>query len=194
MNRTGYLVAMALLPLISVAQAARIKMPDFTGLAGKASESVDISLDKDMLKTAGSFMGGGKGANDAEFAELIKGLDGIYIKVFKFDKPDMYSARDIESMVKQVETQGWKKLLSVRDKGERVEMWLRDNSVDGGMFFVASEDTELVVINIAGKVDLETLRKLQGRMGVPNLPGIVGAAPAAPATPAQPAAPAAPAR
>ncbi|MEO6368983.1 MAG: DUF4252 domain-containing protein, partial [Steroidobacteraceae bacterium] len=171
MNRTGYLIALALLPMISIAQAARIKMPDFSGLADKASEAVDISLDKDMLKTAGSFMGGGKGANDAEFAELIKGLDGVYIKVFKFDKPGMYSARDIESMVKQVETQGWKKLLSVREKkGESVEMWMRDNSVDGGMFFVAAEATELVVINIAGKVDLETLRNLQGRMGVPSLP------------------------
>lgn len=187
MNRTGYLVTLALLPLISVAQAARIKMPEFPGLASKASEAVDISLDKDMLKMAGAFMGGGKGESDAEIAELIQGLDGIYVKVFKFDKPNAYSMRDIEAVVSQIETDGWKKLLSVREKGSRVEMWMRDNNASGGMFFVAAEDTELVMINIAGKVDLETLRKLQGRMGVPNLPGVVGAAPATPAPPAPPA-------
>jgi Domain of unknown function (DUF4252) len=204
MKRTSLLMALVLLPLAAATQAAPLKMPNFSGLADKARESVDISLDRDMLKTAGGFMSGGKGENDAEFAELVKGLDGVHVKVFSFDQPGMYSAADIESVVKQVETQGWKKLLSVREKNSRVEMWMRDNSTDGGMFFVASEPNELVMINIAGKVDLETLSKLQGRMGVPNMPGLPGgkpaAAPAPPAPPApagkaaQPAQPAAPPR
>jgi hypothetical protein len=206
MKRTSLLMALVLLPL-AAAQAAPLKMPSFSGLADKARESVDISLDRDMLKTAGGFMSGGKGENDAEFAELVKGLDGVHVKVFSFDQPGMYSSADIESVVKQVETQGWKKLLSVREKNSRVEMWMRDNSTDGGMFFVASEPNELVMINIAGKVDLESLRKLQGRMGVPSMQGWIGGKPAAApvppvppapaskaAQPAQPAQPAAPPR
>jgi len=72
-----------------------------------------------------------------------------------------------------------------------VELWLHENSTNGGMFFVASEPDELVLINIVGKVDLETLRRLQGRMGVPMLPGVPPAPPAPPA-PAAGAAPAAP--
>jgi hypothetical protein len=191
MKRTGLLMALVLLPLAAVTQAAPLKMPNFSGLADKAKESVDISLDRDMLKTAGGFMSGGKGENDAEFAELVKGLDGVHVKVFSFDQPGMYSAADIESVVKQVETQGWKKLLSVREKNSRVEMWMRDNSSDGGMFFVAAEPNELVLINIAGKVDLETLSKLQGRMGVPNMPGLPGGKPAAAPAPPVPPAPAA---
>ncbi len=184
MKRSGFLLALALLPMLAAAQAGRIKLPDFSKLSEKASKSVDISLDKEMLRTAGGFMGGGE---DPALAAVVAGLDGVFVRVLNFDKPDMYSTGDIESVVKQVESQGWKKLLSVRDKGERVEMWMRDNSVDGGMFFVALKPTELVLINIAGKVNLEALRQLQGRMGVPILPPGMGGGkpPAPPAPPAQ---------
>jgi hypothetical protein len=94
--------------------------------------------------------------------------------------------------------------MSVRDKDENVGMWLHSGSNDGGMLFVATEPTELVLINIVGKVDLQTLSKLQGRMGVPfGVPGMrppappaapaPGARAAPPAAPAAPAAPVAPA-
>lgn len=194
MKRTALLVALAFAPALVMAQSARLKLPDFSALASKATESVDIDLDGDTLRTASAFLGGGKGAGDADFAETVKGLQGIYLKVFSFDKPGQYSMRDIEPVIAQVQAQGWKKLMSVRNKEERVEMWLRDNSTEGGMFFVASEPNELVLINIVGKVDLETLRKLQGRMGVPMMPGMVPAPPAPPAPPAgvAPVAPPAP--
>lgn len=178
-------MVVVLLPL-AVAQGAKIRMPDFSNLADKAKESVDISLEGEQLKSAGAFLGGN--ANDPQVAELLNGLQGIFIKVFEFDKPGQYSMRDIEGVVKQVQLEGWSRLMSVRDGDERVEMWLRDNHVDGGMFFVASEPTELVMINIVGKVNLAALSKLQGKMGIPNLPGLMPAAP--PAPPAPPARPA----
>jgi hypothetical protein len=184
-------LAIAMVPGLSLAQGARIRMPDFSDLASRAKEAVDISLDKDMLRNAGAFMAGNA---DPQLVEQIKGLDGIYIKVFEFEHKGEFDMDDIDGMVRQVEGGRWKKMMSVRSKDERVEMWMHDNSADGGMFFIASEPKELVVINIVGKVDLETLRKLQGKMGVPGLPGLPGmgwgAPPAAP--PAPPAAPAAP--
>jgi hypothetical protein len=64
------------------------------------------------------------------------------------------------------------------------------------MFFFASEPDELVLINIVGKVNLEALRQLGGRFGVPNIPGILGPpaqAPAPAAAPARPARPVSPA-
>jgi hypothetical protein len=173
-----------LLPL-AVAQGAKIRMPDFSGLAEKAKESVDISLEGDQLKSAGSFLGGG--ASDPKLAELIKGLDGIFIKVFEFEKAGEYSTRDIDTMVRQVESEGWKKLMAVRSGDERVEMWLRDNHRDGGMFLVVSEPKELVMINIVGNVNLQALSQLQGKFGLPNLPGIAPPAPAA-SPPAAPSA------
>ncbi len=69
---------------------------------------------------------------------------------------------------------------------------------DGGFAIVVSEPTEFVIVNVVGKVDLESLRHLQGRMGVPPMPGIMGPPPspsrgppqAAPAPPAPPPPPA----
>lgn len=189
-------LAITLLPLATVAQGAKIRMPDFSDLAAKAKESVDIELDGEALKSAGSFFGGGGrgGESDKEFAEVLAGLKGIYVKVFEFEKAGQYSTRDIENVVRQVEREGWKKLMSIRDGEDRVEMWLRDNHEDGGMFFVASEPNELVMINIVGNVNLATLSQLGGRMGIPNIPGIGGAPVAPPAPPAAPPPPAAPAR
>ncbi len=125
---------------------------------------------------------------DPQLAEQLKGLESVTVKVFSFDKPGVYSMRDIEGLVKQVETKGWTKLMAVREGEHQVQIWMRDggtNSADGGMFFVAAEPKEL-----AGKVDLATLAKLQGRMGMPNLGLGNGAPPAAPASPALPAPPA----
>jgi Domain of unknown function (DUF4252) len=186
MKRMGLLLVLALAPALVMAQSARLKLPDLSSLASKATESVDIDMDGDTLRTAGAFISGGAGM-DPQFAETVKGLQGIYLKVFSFDKPGQYSLRDIEPVLAQVQAQGWKKLLSVRDKEDRVELWLRDNATEGGMFFVASEPKELVLINIVGKVDLETLRRLQGRMGVPTLPGMPPVPPAPPAPPPSPA-------
>jgi hypothetical protein len=189
-------LAVALLPITAMAQAARLKMPDLSALAAKATESVDIDLDSNMLKSAIGFMAGAN--TDPQLAEQLKGLESITVKVFSFAEAGAYSLRDIERVVAQVQSQGWKKLMSVRDKEDRVEMWLREGDKDGGMFFVASEPKELVMINIAGKVDLAVLAKLQGKLGVPNM-GInaqlglgATAAPAAPPAPPAPAAPAAP--
>jgi hypothetical protein len=186
MKRTGLLFAMALAlaPALALAQSARLKLPDLSDLAGKATQSVDIGLEGDNLKTAGAFLSGATGGADADFAEVLKGLQGIYVKVFSFEKPGQYSMRDIEPVVTQVQAQGWKKMLAVRDKEERVEIWLRENSPDGGMFLLVNKPMELVLVSIAGKVDLQTLGKLQGKLGVPAMPGVGSMGPALPAAPA----------
>jgi hypothetical protein len=188
---------LALLPTASIVRAAEINLPDFSGLAAKAKESVDIDLDKEMLRNAGSFMTGK--VPDAELAKQLEGLEHVTVKVFSFDKPGQYSIRDIDNAVEQVQKAGWKKMMSVRDGEDRVEMWMgASNSPDGGMFFVASEPDELVMINIRGKVDLATLSRLQGRFGMPNMGIPVPPSPPAPAArpapAAQPAPPSPPSR
>lgn len=173
MKRTICVMTLVLLPMVSVAQAAKLKMPDFSSLASRATESVDISLDGDMLKSASSFLGGGKEGGPA-LQETLQGLQGIYVKVFSFDKPDVYSRHDVDGILEQASGRGWKSLMSIRDKGERVEMRMRDPGPDGGFLLVVTAPTELVIINIAGDVNLEKLRQLQGKLGVPHIPGIAG--------------------
>jgi hypothetical protein len=171
-------------PLAAHAQAARLKLPDFAGLAGKARESVDINLDGDLLKTAGQFMGGPAGGTTPEVSKAMEGLVGVYIRVFEFDQPGLYSARDLAGVRAQLQAPGWKKLMSVQSKEEHVDMYLREDGgrpEDGGMAIVVSEPNEFVIVNIVGKVDPEKLRQLQGKFGVPAMPGVLGPMPAVPA-------------
>jgi hypothetical protein len=183
---------LAAAPLAAQAQAGRLKLPDFAGLAGKAQESVDISLDGEMLKSAGAFIGGQDGKTPREVADALAGVQGIYIRVFEFDRPDVYSQRDLEGVRLQLQAPGWKKLMSVQSKDEHVDMYLREpggNPADGGMALVVSEPREFVIVNIVGDVDLEKLRQLQGKFGVPALPRMSPPAPPAPPAPAAPTGP-----
>jgi hypothetical protein len=177
------LLALALFPLVTLAQGAKVRMPDFASLADKAKESIEISLDGEDIQDVSTMMGGRGTASDPRFTEMLQGLRGIYVRMFEFDRPGQYSSRDIDSVIRQVERGGWKRLLYVRNPDERMELWLREGGPDGGLLVVVSEPLELVFINIVGKVDLETLRQLQGRMGVPHVPGI-DKSPAPPASPA----------
>jgi len=197
MKRPLTLLALALLPLAAAAQAAKLDMPDFSALAAKAKEKVVITLDADMLKSASGFMGGGNDPKrDAQVAEALRDVEGIYIRVFEFDAPGQYSMRDIEPVLAQTKKPGWKAIMQIEDDEDRVEMWMRQDtpqSPGGGFLLVAMEPDELVIVNIAGKIDLQKLRALQGRMGIPGIPGLGPVPPAPPVAPVPPAPAVAPA-
>jgi len=162
-------------PLAAYAQAARLKLPEFKGLAEKATDSVDITLDGDMLKQAAPFMSGPQGKMPPEAAEALKGITGIYVRVFEFNQPGVYSEKDLDGVRRQLQTPGWKKLMSVQSKDEHVDMYLHEHEKspdDGGMALVVSEPKEFVIVNIVGAIDLEKLRQLQGKFGVPAMPGM----------------------
>ncbi len=190
-------VMAGLLPVLAMAQAGKLAIPDFGDLAKKATEAVDITLDGDMLKSASHLMGAGghHNAGGGDLTDVVDGLKAVTVRSFTFDKPDMYSEKEVAGVLAQVDAPGWKKIISVREKNEHVEIHMRENSADGGLLIVSEEPEELTIVNIAGKINLDQLRQLQGHMGVPNMPGVIGndAPPAPPAPPAAPAAPAAPA-
>jgi hypothetical protein len=179
MKRITLLVCLLLLPALSSAQAARLKLPNFDHLTKIATESVDISLDGALLQTAGRFAGASASASDPALGEALKGLQGIYIRSFKFDHPNAYSQGDVEAVRQQLSGPGWKRLISVHEaaKGEHVDIAMRSDTKDGGLVILASEPQELTIVNIVGQVDLETLRQLQGKLGVPKLGPVTGSTP-----------------
>ena len=121
-RRTAW-VAVGLLPVLAAAQAGKLVIPDFSDLAKKATNSVDITLDGEMLKSASHFMGGGAGGDSAnDVSSVVNGLKAISVRSFTFDKPDMYSQQAVEGVLAQVDAPGWKKVVSVHNPGERVEI------------------------------------------------------------------------
>jgi hypothetical protein len=150
------------------AQGAKLQMDQLDFLANRASETVDVKLDEHLMQTTAKFFSG-KDPDDAEIREVLKGVKGIYVKRFEFEKEGEYSPADLESIRSQLRNTGWNRIVSVGSKKEiSIEVYLMQNGDQvGGMAVLATGSRELTVVNIIGAIDLDKLSKLEGSFGVP---------------------------
>ncbi len=154
------LLALVLFPGAVSAQGARIQLDHLNRLADKATETVDVTVDSEMLKKSAGFLAG-RGADTAKIQELVEGITGVYVKSFKFDMPDVYAESDIETVRKQVAREGWSRIVGVRGKRELTEIYLwKEGGANGGLVVIAAQANELTVVNIVGKIDLASLAAL----------------------------------
>lgn len=165
-----FLLAIALLTTSGFAQ--ELKFPaGLDKLAAKATEVVDVNMDRQMLDFASRFLSD-KDADDAEARQLIKKLKGIYVKSFEFDKDGEYSLADIEAFRAQLRAPVWSKMIEARSRrdGENVEVYFRnENGVIQGLAIIAAEPRELTLVNIEGPIDPEQLSSLGGQFGIPKI-------------------------
>jgi hypothetical protein len=171
-----WLFALTLLPALSLAANPRLVLPDFAALAGKASDSVTITLDAPMLSLAARFLDSSD-PDQAAAEEAIKGLQGIVVRSYTFDQDAAYKPSDLDGVRSQLAAPGWSRLVETRSQKDHanVEIYLMtDANKAVGLAVIASEPRQLTIVNIIGSIDLEKLHKLEGRFGVPKLD--VGAA------------------
>jgi polynucleotide 5'-kinase involved in rRNA processing len=153
------------------AQNPKLQMDQLDALANKASETVDVRLDERLMQTTARFFSS-KDPDDAEIKELIRGVKGIYVKSFSFEKEGEYSQTEVESIKSQLRGSAWSKIVSVmsRKEGENVEVFLYSSGGQvGGLVVLSIEPKEFTVVNIVGPIDLDKLSKLEGQFGVPDL-------------------------
>ncbi len=140
-------------------------------LAAKASNAVDVSLNKDMLQFAGKFLSD-KDSDEAKAKAMIGGLEGIYIKSFEFSRDGAWSQADLDQVRNQLKAPEWGRIMSVKssEDNENVEVWVRHESGKvTGIALLATEPREFTVANIVGNVNLESLADLGGQFGLPKL-------------------------
>lgn len=150
---------------------AQLRITGLDGLASKAKESVDITLDSSMLQMAGGFLAGnGKGKDEAQVKELLSRLTAITVKSFEFKEDGQYRMEDLEPIRTQLRAPGWNKIISAKEDDELVEVYTRtEQGKVVGFAIIAAEARELAIIAIEGAINLSDLSKLRG-LGVPNLP------------------------
>jgi Domain of unknown function (DUF4252) len=148
---------------------AQLRITGLEGLASKAKESVDITLDPAMLQMAGAFLaGGGKDGNDVK--SLLSSLKAITVKSYEFKETGQYRMEDLEPIRAQLRTPGWSKIISSQSKEEISEIYMRtDQGKVAGFAIIAAEPKELTVVAIEGAINLQDLSKLGG-LGVPAIP------------------------
>lgn len=164
-------LAVLLLPALACAQDAKLKLPDFKSLPGKATETVNISLSPWILHLAGEFIDD-TDEDAAATKHLLAGIKSIQVRSYQFATDNAYSVGDIDVVRSQLAGPGWNQIMQVhhREKSEDVEMYvLVENNVTKGFALIASQPREFTIINIVGTINIDDLPKLQGHLHLPKV-------------------------
>ena len=164
------ILALATLVLAAPVWAQRINL-DFPGLEEKARETVDVTIDGDLLKIAAKFLDG-RNPDESAARDIVSKLEGIYVRSYTFSKEGEYD-RSIVTRVREQLGPNWKKIVRVTSRTrENVEIYV-DTRGDGktvrGLVIIASEPRELTLVNLVGPVDIDKLASLEGQFGIPRM-------------------------
>jgi hypothetical protein len=167
----GPALLIAVAATIAYGQDARLQIGNLDRLEAKAAQVIDVNIDGRLLQIAIGFLNP-KDPDQAKVKDIVAGLKGVYVKSYEFDKPDEYSLADVAPISSQLKAPGWSRMVGVRSARDRqtieVYMMLVNDSI-GGIAVIATEPTQLTVVNIVGPIDLEKLSALEGNFGIPKL-------------------------
>lgn len=153
---------------------AKLDKEVFDRLQAKASDSVDISLDANVIRMGARFLSGESG-DGAKLKKLIDGLQSITVRSFTFDKKGEYTAADLQKVRDQLKTPQWTRVVNAHSKedGENSEIYLLTNKdKPAGLLIIAAGERELTVVHIAGAVDLSDLDAIDDlHLDMPRLGG-----------------------
>ncbi len=154
-------LAGALLAPFALAQKIELKLDNFKA---KAKESNEVDLDGPALNFASKFVGDkeAKKGEEDKVKQTLLGVKGVYVRNYEFDQPGQYTEADVEGVLKQVRSNpAWSRLVSVREKEERVEVHIMSQGdVVQGLLVVAAEPKEFTVVNIVGPIPIDLARGL----------------------------------
>lgn len=170
--RNTVMLAMLLMLSVNAVHAQDIIIPkEIEKLAGKAVNTVNVTVDGALLRLAGKFLS----SSDPEqriAKELISKLKGVYVRSFEFGSPGQYSESDVESLRSQLMVPAWSRVAGVRStrEGEDVDVFLKmENDTITGLVVIAAQAMQLTVVNIVGPIDLDQLSSLGGQFGIPRV-------------------------
>lgn len=153
---------------------ARLRLDSLEGLAARAHETVDVSLDGAALRLATQIAGDNdllknlpQGIDPALVRELLTGLQGVYIRVYEFKQSGGYTDANVEPILAQLRSSGWSRLFSVNkpgSEGDKVDIFAANdptrNDRLNGMALIVREPKELVVGYVVGSINTDTVMKL----------------------------------
>ena len=164
-----FIITLTLTLTLAVPASAQRLNLDFPGLADKAEEVVDVTLDATMLRLAAKFLSG-HNADERAVRDMINGLQGIYVRSYEFAKAGEYD-RSLIDRVKSQLGPTWKPLVTVRSKTKENVNIMADMRGDKvtGLVIIAAEPREFTIVSIEGPIDIDRLADLSGQFGIPEI-------------------------
>ena len=149
----------------------QLLLPEFAALADKASETVNVTLDANLLGMGCRFLSA-EDPEQAKAKKLCTSLRGIFVRHFTFDSDYAYPKADIDRVRRQLTAPGWNRIVEARSNKENTNVdvfVLIEGEKAQGLSIIASQPREFTIVNIVGSIDLEDLHSLEGNFGVPDL-------------------------
>jgi hypothetical protein len=151
--------------------AARLRIDSLDRLESIAEQTIDVTLDGKVLQLAISFLSDKK-PNEKKVKEIVAGIKGIYVKVYEFDKDNMYTSADMDVIRTQLRNPLWSRMVEVRSKkqGQVVDVYtMIEGGKINGLAVLVTEARQVAIINIVGPVDVDKLSELRGSFGIPDI-------------------------
>lgn len=128
-----------------------------------------IHLEGPMLKAISKM---GKSKNE-KVSEMIAGLMLIKVNQFPVSKDDLDKTENtISSMDKKLQSLKWDRIIKTKEKGKFASVYVKMGEGDNyaGLFVIAMDkEDDLTLVNVVGKIDLETIGSLSEQMHLPGL-------------------------
>jgi hypothetical protein len=151
-------------------EPARLQLTSLDRLESSAEQTINITMDDKILQLALRFLSDKK-PNEAKIKEAVAGIRGIYVKSFRFDQDNLFSANDVELIRSQLRSPLWSQLVEVRSKkeGQNIDVFtMIDGGKINGVAIIALDRRQVTVVNIVGPVDVDKLTELRGNFGIPD--------------------------
>lgn len=113
---------------------------------------INISIGPTLLRFAALHID-----DEPETQALLRGLDGVRVRIYEIDGDAGRVAARIASMSHSLQDDGWEAVVTVREEDEETHMLVRviDGQIHGMTVLVSDGETEAVVVNLMGDIQPE---------------------------------------
>jgi hypothetical protein len=136
---------------------------------GSGEATLEIFLEGPLIRMVAEAVRG----EDARFADLLGKLRAVKVQVFSLEgADDAATVQRSDDTVRRLEGRGWKPVFRVREGGERVFLYLKENAggtIDGVFVMAAQPGDSVTLVNIVGDFDPVELGRLGASLNIDPL-------------------------
>jgi hypothetical protein len=109
----------------------------------------NISIGPTLLHFTAGFLD-----DDPATRELLRGLNGVRVRIYEIDGDASRVAQRISIMSEHLQDDGWEPVMLVRDESEEVHMLMRvvDGQIRGMTVLISDGESEAVIVNLMGEI------------------------------------------
>lgn len=136
----------------------------------KGEEVTEVFVEQNLLKMVAKM----SKKEDPALSSLLEGIKLVKVNSFKVqDNQRKDLVGRLDGIDKQLSGKNWNRIVKVRGTKEYTNVYLKPttdgNSFEGLVVATMEESGEVALVNIVGKIDLDTIGKLSDQFDIPAL-------------------------